>query len=788
MRLGRARKPPTDPAAQPPADADRRGARLVPLVLTFLLAIATLGMVYFSFHANRRDALQLTDDTLGLLEERIVAEVSAFLSVPERALSILAEFAGNRAILPHERGAATESATALLRVAPMLALVGFADADGNWLMVRRDPDSGVFDSKTIATEGGVRRAFWTRQAGLDGVPVTEDDPDDRFDPRTRPWWRLSQTRPGVSWTDLYVFFTDRLPGVTAARALPDGPVAGAVMVDVRLSSLSAFLSRLTVGRTGRALVLDGDGRLVAVGDPSHSIAVEGDALQPARLYQMNDPVLSRAFDLFRAEGAGRRVVEVEGDRYIMLAARLPGEGRTWNLLMVVPQDDFIGFVRRNSLIVLAMALGVVVLGVLLAQYAIRQRLRASATRVALRREAAQRAAQADAFAELARAGSVPAILSVVGTVLGARRVGLWRLEEGGAFLLCESQFDVAAGTQASGIRLRRAEAAKTFAVIEAGGTIDVADAAADPRLGEIARLYLRPVGSRALLSVPVVGAPGPAGGAGAILGALWVEDAAADSDGRTAFARTAAALLASSIAPPASRQPAPPAAAVAPAGSTRADTQGTGRARGQALIARMRERMEEAAGPDSEAQFFPRLAVLSLVFADDAGVTSATCADGTSLIARIRRSVLAAAGAARVSCVRVLGERVLFADGFDGDADAALRRLVDVALALQDRLTDSFTEAQLGLDFRMGVDLGPAAGGRDAQIGGGAAGPDSEWNVFGEAVRAAALLADTAPPGAIQVSDTAQAALAAEFLLRARGRFFIPETGEIGTWLVAGHV
>jgi hypothetical protein len=757
------------PPRAAPAEPTRLRRLAVPVLLAGLLTAAVLGMAFFSFTANRRDALRLTDETLALLQDRITTEVTNYLSVPERALQILAEFAGNRAIAPHERPAAVESATALLRVAPMLALVGFADTDGNWLMVRRDPTSGLLETKTIALEGGMRRAFWTRQAGPEAPPMEEDDPADRFDPRTRPWFRAAQASPGLIWTDLYVFFTDRQPGVTAARALPDPTRPGVVMADVRLVNLSQFLSRLTVGRTGRALILDRDGRLVALGDPNRTVEVRGDALEPARLVQLHDPVLDRAFDLYRAEGPGRRVVEVGDGRFIMMASRLPGEGRDWSLLMVVPEDDFVGFVARNSLMVLLMALGVAVLAALLAALAIRQALRASAARQSARAQAASLAAQSGAYAELAAARDVPGVLAALARVLGARRVGLWRLDAGGASLACETQVDSATGAHAAGLRLRRAEAPRLFAALEAGQVLEVADAGADPRTAELHRLYLRGVGTRALLSVPLA----PHAEAKP-QGALWIEDASATdaAAGLVAFARAAAALLARAQAPPA---PAAPATA-AP---------GAARARGEALLARLRS-LSGARPLPAEAELFPRLAVLALTFSDDAALVGARCADGASLLGRIRAIVTDGAAAAGIACVRALGERVLLADGFAGDAEAAAQRLADLAIAIQDQLTDAFTQAELGLDFRMGLDLGPAAGMRDPHR---AAGPDdrADWNIFGEAVGAAESLADSAPPGAIQVSESAHAALASDFLLRARGRFFIPETGEIGTWLVAGH-
>lgn len=771
--------PPPLPAALPP---ERGLARrlLVPVALALLLSVGVLGMTWFSFQANRRDALQLTDDTLGLLEDRIVTEVTVFLAVPERALQILAEFAGQRAILPHERPAAVESATALLRVAPMLALVGFADADGNWLMVRRDPATGALETKTIAMEGGVRRAFWTRRADANSPPIDENDADDRFDPRTRPWWRLAQANQGVSWTDLYVFFTDRQPGVTASRALNEGTIPGAVMVDVRLDSLSRFLARLAIGHSGRALILDREGRLVAVGDPARAVEVDGEKVLPAKLDHLEDPVLSRAFDLYRSQGPGRRVVEVDDRRYIMLAAHLPGEGRNWSLLMVVPQDDFIGFVRRNSLHVLLIALGVIVLAALIAWHAIRQALRAAAVRAAAGAQARRQAAETEAYAALAGAASVPAILRTVGTALDARRAGLWRLSADGSALACESQVDVAAGTEAGGVQLRRPEAPSLFAALETGAPLHVPDAAADPRTAELARIYLRPVGSKGLLSLPVLGSA-PAGGTAPLLGLLWVEDAGTGTVADPLpFARTAAALLARAMIRAATAAPALPAAATAAAAPAAAHP---ARARGQALLARMQGR---PASQDGTTQLFPALAVLVLAFTDDTGLAAGTTDDGRSLFGRVRAILVAAAEANQIPCVRTLGARVLFADGFQGEPADAARRLADLALALQDQLTDAFTEAELGLDFRMGLDQGPAIGLHDRHVVGGAVVAAENWSIFGEAVRTAESLAETAPPGAIQVSETAQAALAPEFLMRARGKFFVPDGGEIGTWLVAG--
>jgi class 3 adenylate cyclase len=747
----------------------------LPVGLAVLLCAAVTGITLWSYTANRRDALALTDGALAALEERISTQVSTFLAVPERVLGLAAQFAGDSPPTPAERKAAEETAVAVLNVVPMLALIGYADANGNWLMVRRAA-SGALETKIIARDDGARRAFWLRTAP-DGSRVQEADPSDLFDPRTRPWWQRAQAAEGIAWTDVYVFFTDRQPGVTAARALRGGDLPGVVMADIRLDELSRFLASLAVGRTGRALILDGDGRLVALGDRTRAVKVDGDTVSPAVLNELADPVLDRAFDLYRVDGPGRRAFELSGKRHIVLATRLPGDGRNWSLLMVVPEDDFVGFVTRNSRTALLMGLGVMALAGLLAWQVVRQGLGGERARAALLQAAAAAAAEARAYANLAEAATPQAVLESLATALAARRAGLWRLAPDAGQLLCAHQFDAGTGTHASGLRLRAAEAPRLFAAITKGEAIDVANARADPRTADLARLYLEPMGATALLSLPVRGPNG------AMLGAVWVEDRGQGAAPAQDFTRAAAALLTPTLLGTTLLAASPPGAALAVPRAPAAP-RGPAPDRGALFVERL---AATQAGGFLAAEAFPRLAVLAVLLTDDTVLATSLQGGRDPLIDRVARVVEATAAEHDVPYLRIMGERIVMAAGFpapEQPADPALapqatRRLAAAALALQDRLAEAFTAADHGLDFRLGLDLGPASGSRA-----GAAG--TTWNVWGEAVRLAHTLAETAPPGTIQASQAVQEALAQDFILSARGKFFVPEAGELGTWLLAG--
>ena len=65
------------------------------------------------------------------------------------------------------------------------------------------------------------------------------------------------------WSDIYIFFTDQKPGVTASLPIiaDDGEFRGVLGLDIDLEQLSAFLASLQIGRSGRAMIIDEAGRL-----------------------------------------------------------------------------------------------------------------------------------------------------------------------------------------------------------------------------------------------------------------------------------------------------------------------------------------------------------------------------------------------------------------------------------------------------------------------------------------------------------------------------------------------
>ncbi len=745
----------------------------LPIAGVLLMIGAVLGIALYTDRANRTGVLGLSNDLLNELDGRIELQVAAYLNPAERAMAII-----NDTLTRFDRQTRAEVfvrvAASALRAVPQIAQFLAADADGNFLQVRRG-EAGSVEYKRILNRPGNRLVEWVR-IDRDGKEISRTpDPTDTYDPRQRPWYIDAMRTDGVAWTGVYIFFTDEAPGVTASRHHVDA--AGNVVVygaDIKLEALSRFLASLKIGTSGRALIMDAQGTLVALPDARRTMRREGDTLVAARLDQLDDPVLVAAYDHYRIEGYGRRIIELNGERFISVVSHLPAAGTDWAVMIVVPEQDFTGFVTANQRTALAMSLAVVALAAVLAALLAAQGLRADRIAQQLRERSAAIARQSAAFATLTADAALfdPAnqaasrhLTETLAEVCDAKRASLWRLVSGGTLLRCDDSFERESGGHTDGLELSRAEAPQFFTSLLKGEEILVADAAADRRTRPVHRAIMHALGSRSLLVVPVRHD-------GTVLGAVWLEDAAGETRD---FTRAVAGMLALRLA---ERGGAPAEAAAV------ADRAAAGA--GPVVDVTQRSFETELAmrglNPDRlAAEVFPAVAVMVLRLSDPAALASRSGTEAGSLADRIACALQESAEARQIPYLKLMGPEIVAAAGFDAHDTTAIGRIAALAVTVRDRLQDLHDEAEHAAEFRIGIDLGIGIGspvGREPRL----------FNLWGDAVGVATAMAASAPPGSVQVTEAAYRRLSRDFVFRPRGSFWLPRVGETRMFVLAGQV
>ena len=759
-----------DPVA---ARAERRRARLrigVPILGVVLMIAVILTIAIETSHANRRGALELADDVLAANDARIAEEVTSYFAVPLRALEEGETLAENEAAGEPRRIAIEKFAIDALRHVPQIADFIVGDANGDFVMVRRGDNRGA-EVKVIDNAPGARRVVWIRTDSGGQELSREEDPSDAFDPRTRPWYSGALATNGVYWTDVYVFFTAKEPGITASSRYqtPEGRdyVVG---VDIALADLSRFLAGLKIGDSGRAMLIGDQGRVIAY--PQAESVVRRSSAEPttARVDEVGDDAAAGAYDRFRVDGPGRKTITVDDKRYLTALTPLQTVGRDWSVLLLAPEKDFIRFVERNNRVGLVMSLAIVTIATLMAALLVRQGLRGDRAARLVRERGHAMARQSEALDLVANEADLfdpshpeppEALTETAAEITRSRRASLWYMALSGNVLRCADRFDSETSRHTTGSELHRSEFPQFFAQVDAGATIDVADAARDPRTAEIYRVLMAPVGDRSVSTVPMRRK-------GRVVGVICLGDPA-DIGAARHFLR----VLASMAALRATEDAEPSGEVVREAVPAMAEAEPV-----RSLSAELTLRGLDAATL-GEA-LFPEVAVL-VMRVDNPASTANGATDTPELLDAAVKIVQEIADEQQISYLKLVGYDIIGAAGFSPDDPTALSRIASLAVACRDRLVALFEQSGAEPYFRLGIDCGIAFGhalGNNPRV----------FNLWGEAVRTAQTMANSALPGAIQTSEAAYRRLRQGFLLRPRGTFYLPAVGASQTFVLAGRL
>ncbi|MCB1742898.1 MAG: diguanylate cyclase [Gammaproteobacteria bacterium] len=283
----------------------RRRLTVLFLMVLVLLQGATVAAMLFTQWAPTEAAMvahinSVVRSTVNETREN----ADRFLSEAQQALQMARGLVERQLLGVDRRAALVDYFVLQLQSVAHIDALYYATAKGAFVFVKRAagqperPADAVYMVKYIGLEAGQRRVrvSWLDAAGqvLESRPVADDD----YDPRSRPWFNAARHSDGVIWTEPYVFFTSKSPGVTAAVAVSASATgetetetdADVIGVDVSLTALSDFLARQPVSANGSVSVLDRAGRVLASSSGRAGLAVtETDSVKLIGYEQTGEP-------------------------------------------------------------------------------------------------------------------------------------------------------------------------------------------------------------------------------------------------------------------------------------------------------------------------------------------------------------------------------------------------------------------------------------------------------------------------------------------------------------------
>ena len=347
-------------APEPPVPPTRRrriGLRMVLTGLVVAAVLLTAIIVHWSWSKTARDnivdiAAQLNREIVASVEHELDTLFANASGVEEALRSIL--FQG--AIAAEDEAKREYVFLSLLRSQPALSWVAFGFPNGNYFGAETLGDGRY---SMVEVKGRPRRSSELRIDSYHAIPG-----DVMFERRIletttysatdQPWYRSAVQREGTAWSLSEVLPTRSAAALHLSTRLDlYGKFTGVIDTVIELDRLSHFLSRLAIGKSGGAAILDQAGHILAASTGPAWLASQ---MRPIRSVEPEQApplaVIGRAIAEGKAMPAPNQAQAVTvdardlGDEWFVTVTPLPFAG--WSVATAIPASDFLGPFQRNA--------------------------------------------------------------------------------------------------------------------------------------------------------------------------------------------------------------------------------------------------------------------------------------------------------------------------------------------------------------------------------------------------------------------------------------------------------
>ena len=233
------------------------------LCFTSVISIAILAIILPSYYSSKNIMTKHAYEIMDNISIFAVDKSKTYMKAARDATKLTQKL-GSKDIVNSEDIVAMERYFyEQLQINNQFSSIYYGKENGCFLMVLRKKDGYI--SKVISFgKMGLRNTI-IKYYDEDFEFQTQENKLDKYDPRKRPWYKLAIKNSGIIWTDPYVFFTLKQPGITTATSLYDKnkKLKGVIGVDIEISKLSNFITNLKISDNSKVFIIDKSLKIVA---------------------------------------------------------------------------------------------------------------------------------------------------------------------------------------------------------------------------------------------------------------------------------------------------------------------------------------------------------------------------------------------------------------------------------------------------------------------------------------------------------------------------------------------
>jgi len=198
---------------------------------------------------------------LGLASDMVDDKLSSFFHEAESVLYMSRGYFRMSEPLVKESDVFVRQFTPVLQSFPHISAIILAQDDQEIILFQEDEG---YRLRVSAIEESRHQQFW-RTYDKDLAILEEYTQETEYDTRTRPWniGASSLELEAVFWTNVYTFYTKKVPGITIASTMLDQKDQRKIIgMDISLETISQAMHDFSVSKNGFVVLLDESGNMI----------------------------------------------------------------------------------------------------------------------------------------------------------------------------------------------------------------------------------------------------------------------------------------------------------------------------------------------------------------------------------------------------------------------------------------------------------------------------------------------------------------------------------------------
>ena len=329
----------------------------VPLLLTAPVMVAVVVLSVIAFGQAQSTANDLMEQSLAQIHDRIEDRLRDLLNHPYRIQRINADLIIEDLLQMQKLRAWQQMLFEQLQAFKGISSITWGGADGRSVGITRYPgESGyLFYIKDNPAEENILEYYVDGHGRMEARPRKQTP----FEPREQPWYNTAINVGKPTWTNPYArTYNGELRATLAMGYVQPfydkkGKVLGVMNAELTMDDITLFLEKLSVGRTGKAFLIDHGGRLMATSTGVPLIDAGGfptiAAVSADRDIAAAATYVEKTIGSFQDVNARYQFsLGINKKPHLLMVAPSKHEtGLTWIIATLVPESDFLAEIHTG---------------------------------------------------------------------------------------------------------------------------------------------------------------------------------------------------------------------------------------------------------------------------------------------------------------------------------------------------------------------------------------------------------------------------------------------------------